>query len=482
MKATKYLLLTLYLSVSAPAISAELDEYKKYLPTSIAARIKAALHEIDFSEASMSASPNIMIVSAESTAVTGTTITNRIHYFQRDNLDIWLMRQRQSATEDSNPENWSLISLIVDHSTNPGKAYFLEFAPKPVRGLPEPIPPRVPCLRCHPNGPRLIRPAHASSIRELDNRGLATLKAFNGRISKAGLIDGYSPTLATGEAMLNDSWPGATTTLAISKCKQCHDSKKGLRNSLQLQNASSMLYLTTHSRDLQGYMVHTQPGSTPDMPLDDLPLTAEESSCLKAWFRQKPLHEKCLDRVPQRKKNTNLLQQARDNESTRTFTVDTTNSTIQAIVATTFGSFTVTDLAPIGAIICDQSMHKCSGKIGIEVADATTTILVRDQHLKKLLKTDLFPQASLEISDEPLPISRNSYEAPRIASTLTLAGKTVPVEFNAQCQKRGTSQGFTCTFGQMPCDIRKYGIEPPSFLGIVVDPTAQISGEIVLLE
>lgn len=482
MKSSAWIALSIAGGVGAPRIFAQSTPsksslakiYASYVPANDVARITDVLQGLDLSEVNLSKLPHITFVSAESTLLTGEDITNRIHLFETSGLDIWLMRQRQSSKEGDNPERWSLVSLIVDHTKSPTAAYFLEFAPGRVGALPKPIAPRVPCLRCHPNGPRKIRPLKDSARPAFSATDRVTFQAFNQKIAKAGVISGYSPKNSQGASLLDERRLGATEPLTLPKCFQCHDSQGKIRHALERQNASSIIFLTTFGHDALGYARQAS-GLAAEMPIDDEPLTAEESQCLNAWLRRQPLLPSCLEPTATVAKADEHPIETINKYDWKAFTV-TEDSRLIARVKTSLGGFVVDGLIPRGRLQCDAG--GCSGILQIALASATSGISVRDRHIRQILRLEAgSEEAYLHMDAQPMPIGQDGGP---FYGNLTLAGFTRKVEGQVHCQAMKSSPAWTCVLEPVKVNLMNFGLELPHFLGIEVDPKIEVKGKIVL--
>ena len=130
---------------------------------------------------------------------------------------------------------------------------------------------------------------------------------------------------------------------------------------------------------------------------------------------------------------------------------------------------------------CDINLRQCSGKFAVAFATGTTGIYVRDKHFRKLLQTDVYPVATLEITKAP-NLALNNADSIEITGALGLAGGKTSITMNAKCSLIPNTQGYACSFDHMQCDICQYGISAPTFLGIEVNPLVQISGNFFLRE
>lgn len=97
-------------------------------------------------------------------------IYNQVYFLPGDKRDIWYMQQVQNGLEN----NWDHIAIIVDRSTKPLTATYLQLEPKTPQAKIDQkslweiernfkiVPHKVDCQICHTNGPRKIRPQPGS--------------------------------------------------------------------------------------------------------------------------------------------------------------------------------------------------------------------------------------------------------------------------------------------------------------------------------
>lgn len=103
-----------------------------------------------------------------------------------------------------------------------------------------------------------------------------------------------------------------------------------------------------------------------------------------------------------------------------------------------------------------------------------TGIGLRDRHMKeKYLEVEKFPRAELHVDRSTLAFPATGNKSDRdAAGQLTLHGKTKVVRFHYTAQREG--EGFTVS-AKFRVNMKDYGIEVPSYLGVTVKPDVDVS-------
>jgi polyisoprenoid-binding protein YceI len=112
-------------------------------------------------------------------------------------------------------------------------------------------------------------------------------------------------------------------------------------------------------------------------------------------------------------------------------------------------------------------------KVTVPLANMKTGISVRDKHMhEKYLQSSSFPSADLSVPRASLKIpAAGSNVAQDAAGTLTLHGKTKPVNFHYTSSREGTKFKV---HGSMHLNMNDFGIEVPSYLGVTVKPDVDV--------
>jgi polyisoprenoid-binding protein YceI len=119
--------------------------------------------------------------------------------------------------------------------------------------------------------------------------------------------------------------------------------------------------------------------------------------------------------------------------------------------------------------------------ITVPVAKITTGIGIRDTHMHgKYLESQKYPTAELVVPRSGLtfPADGKSVDA-SAPGTLTIHGKSKPVTFHYKATRKGKAYEVQ---GDVKVDMRDYGIETPTYLGITVKPPVDIAVSFQLVE
>jgi hypothetical protein len=281
-------------------------------------------------------------------------------------------------------------------------------------------------------------------------------------------------------SQLNDPGASAIEELPLPKCQQCHNSTTGIRNVLQRQHAGSILYLTTHGRDSQGFAAPASKAIAASMPIDDSALTAEESTCLNHWLRREDLSIHCTNEHVPEHKNQKKAQAIPSDLPGSGQVLEITLSKISARVNTSIGFFLVEGLEPSGSLNCIKETKLCSGTFTVDLRNLRTGIAVRDRHLRKFLGIDGgYPNAPLVFKSISLDaiIPKDVVTA---SGVLAIAGRSAPVLVKAHCMPVPSGHFHECALEKVYVNIRRHHLNPPSFLGIEVNAEVEISGTIRL--
>ena len=112
-------------------------------------------------------------------------------------------------------------------------------------------------------------------------------------------------------------------------------------------------------------------------------------------------------------------------------------------------------------------------KVTVPLANMKTGISVRDKHMhEKYLQSGQFPSADLSVPRASLKIpAAGANTTGDAAGSLTLHGKTKPVNFHYTSSREGTKLKV---HGTMHLNMNEYGIEVPSYLGVTVKPDVDV--------
>ncbi|HOU91199.1 MAG TPA: YceI family protein [Polyangiaceae bacterium] len=115
-----------------------------------------------------------------------------------------------------------------------------------------------------------------------------------------------------------------------------------------------------------------------------------------------------------------------------------------------------------------------AGKIEVKVAlgSLTTGIALRDSHMKeKYLEVAKFPDARVVVERSQLKFpTKGAAVRDQVAGAMTIHGVTRSVTLEYAASTAGPKGDRIVVTGSAPIDIRDFGIEAPSYLGVGVDP------------
>jgi len=107
----------------------------------------------------------------------------------------------------------------------------------------------------------------------------------------------------------------------------------------------------------------------------------------------------------------------------------------------------------------------------VQLATLQTGIELRDRHMRDdVLEVQRFPVATLRVTNPPPPAGKTAGTA---RAELTVHGQTRPVDVSFQVAPRG-GYDVTATFRM---DLRDYGMNAPTYLGIKVKPEIDVSAD-----
>ncbi len=111
--------------------------------------------------------------------------------------------------------------------------------------------------------------------------------------------------------------------------------------------------------------------------------------------------------------------------------------------------------------------------VRVPLKNLSTGISMRDDHMKnKYLQVGTYPNAELTVDRSALHLPTGDGNASGDASgTMAIHGKTKNVNFHYTVAKSGSTLHVG---GTTKVDIRDYGIDVPSYLGVTVKPDVDI--------
>ncbi len=144
-------------------------------------------------------------------------------------------------------------------------------------------------------------------------------------------------------------------------------------------------------------------------------------------------------------------------------------------------SVTFTALGPAGLRIegktSELDVKETEGvvTIGVPLAHLDTGISLRNKHMReKYLEVDKYPRAELTVNRTELKLPLGGGDtAGRIPGTMTIHGKTRPVTVDFTAKSSGG--GKYAVVGSTHIDVKEYGIDVPSYLGVTVKPGVDLN-------
>ncbi len=118
-----------------------------------------------------------------------------------------------------------------------------------------------------------------------------------------------------------------------------------------------------------------------------------------------------------------------------------------------------------------------SGKaitVDVPLSHLQTGIGLRDRHMRdKYLQVDKYPDAKLTVQRSALRLPADGATLDADASgKFTLHGHTKDVTFHYSAHRTGASYSVS---GRVHVDMRDYGVEVPSYLGVTVKPGVAVN-------
>jgi predicted outer membrane repeat protein len=106
--------------------------------------------------------------------------------------------------------------------------------------------------------------------------------------------------------------------------------------------------------------------------------------------------------------------------------------------------------------------------VSVPLSNVDTGISLRNKHMKeKYLEVDKYPNAELTVARASVKEGSGTAQG-----TLKIHGQTKPVSFSYNASKNGSAFAVT---GSMRVNIKDYGIDVPSYLGVTVKPDVDVA-------
>jgi polyisoprenoid-binding protein YceI len=107
--------------------------------------------------------------------------------------------------------------------------------------------------------------------------------------------------------------------------------------------------------------------------------------------------------------------------------------------------------------------------VTVPLARLDTGIELRNQHMReKYLETAKYPHAVLQLARASIKLPEAGQKsAGQGSGKMTIRGRTKEVRFKYAIERRGESYNVSA---QVPLNLKDYGIDIPSYLGVTVKP------------
>ena len=111
--------------------------------------------------------------------------------------------------------------------------------------------------------------------------------------------------------------------------------------------------------------------------------------------------------------------------------------------------------------------------ITVPLANLDTGIALRNEHTKKALETDKFPNVTLAVARSALKFPDDGASSSGDAKgSMTLHGQTKNVTFHYAAKRAGNTYSVT---GSTTVNVDDFGVNRPSYLGVTVKPDVGIN-------
>lgn len=415
------------------------DFFFDYVPKEVSGDLERDMRAANFDEDA----DVLSFQSAESKSARDGPIFNRIKKFVGKRFTVWSMRQAADGLRQD-PQHRSLVIVAVDRDK---AAYYFEAKPKPVASgeLPEFTKPSVPCLRCHANGPRAIRPESSFDFPKLSTANHKRLQGWNEEIRNQGVVTNF---VGKNRALVSSLVDG-DALLPESLCTECHSTQSGVRGPLFRSHEASIRFLLTHAdHESSGFTFQTFAKGHTAMPPESSPaLSDAERDCLLSWLDRKSSPATCSQK--------NMVTQ------------ESTKAGVDAQIFV--GRKTIA--------IQGHALQSNSGlAFNIPVAGLASGNAVRDWRMRQLLSSDgLSPNIKAEVSFKSPDTLQLALSLNGVAKNYQGAVDCVPSKIEV-----GERPMISCALKPLTLDMRHHHIEPPQLLGMRVASSVVISGTFTL--
>ena len=502
--------------------SIALGVYSQFLPSGAEGeKLLQVMSSFNLSIENQKVLPAVTFLSGESLSDQGNPVLNRVSLMEKENYDLWLMRQFIS-TEKSLPnplpiwQKWSFVGILVDKAKVPPVAYYFEFDPESTSQgrLPNLIPFRAGCSHCHSSGPRVIRPKPSSnSVFSTIESKKNLLGEWNQKIADYRVVSDF---ISGHETKMFSLDIHSSELLKLSLCEQCHNqSQDAVRGPLRRKNADSILYLVkNHSMPMMedgAVGLNSRKKNFPYKKVLD---------CLKAWttstqtLRNQELEtnltlETCVHsaRFIKSSNKSSLKSDLKitpkvehkmifsDSTKSALSQVQVKDLSLGAKIEVSLGH--KIEISGIKAQSIDLSCSqdsKCNGSLGLSLTDISTGIELRDQHLASWLKRHhaLHWKVYFEFEDPFKDLSRTTQKdlnSSIIANVMREGQETDGSQaaltiscLNLTHLKMGSVREWTCQVKSTPTYFKVIDVDKPCFLGVCVSPFVTVSGRFILTE
>ena len=111
--------------------------------------------------------------------------------------------------------------------------------------------------------------------------------------------------------------------------------------------------------------------------------------------------------------------------------------------------------------------------VTVKLTGIKTGMDLRDEHTRKALETDKFPTTELKVARANLKFPSGGESSGEATGSLKLHGQTKDVKFKYTATPRG--DGFDVKADIKQLNMKQFGIEPPTYLGVGVKPEVDVS-------
>ncbi len=111
--------------------------------------------------------------------------------------------------------------------------------------------------------------------------------------------------------------------------------------------------------------------------------------------------------------------------------------------------------------------------VSVPLRNLTTGIALRDRHMRdKYLQVDRFPNAELTVARSALKVPSAGETSGDATGTMKIHGQTKSVTFHYVAKRDG---GTIKVDGSVHVNMRDYGMEVPTFMGVTVKPDVDVA-------